>query len=407
MFTHVLRRPDHRNRTLIVTFVVFPLMSVLCVMADGSVAETRVSSAQSGQHIGPLLLKLEQQLAAGKIVLPESDNANNTWLRVVEVAQAATHEIRAALANFASRARDRSITEHAAGREVAAIGFGVFADLSAQLLKKEGGPPTSSETPSASRSTGPPEVPSGLGSPTTGAANLSVPPSFDTASSLNAQPNRANEPPRPGVSAPLGMSSSANALGANATRPLAPSSRPALTETRGPTAPAVVLNSASAEPGGGNTARPAAHTLQTPAPVPTAAASIVALPPIQDQSLAALYATRGDQMLAIKDVSAARRLYEHAANAGSGRAATAVGRTFDPGFLTRLGVVGLKPDRLLAAAWYSKAAALGDRQAKTLLRNLNTETGSKQHQPSAPAAPGNIAAQVLPLRRALTYNARR
>ena len=75
--------------------------------------------------------------------------------------------------------------------------------------------------------------------------------------------------------------------------------------------------------------------------------------------MAAFYAARGDEMLSLKDISAARKFYEYAANAGSARAATALARTYDPAFVAQLGVVGLKPDPALAATWYRKAAELG------------------------------------------------
>ena len=78
-------------------------------------------------------------------------------------------------------------------------------------------------------------------------------------------------------------------------------------------------------------------------------------------------------MLAIKDISAARKLYEYAVNAGSARAATALARTLDPAFITQLGAVGLKPDPTLAAAWYRKAASLGDRDAEARLHTLSTD----------------------------------
>ena len=88
---------------------------------------------------------------------------------------------------------------------------------------------------------------------------------------------------------------------------------------------------------------------------------------------AALALKRGDAMLAIKDVSAARKLYEYAANAGNADAAVALGRTYDPAFVTRLGTLGLRPDSAMAAIWYRKAAALGDADAETLLRTLTAQ----------------------------------
>jgi hypothetical protein len=90
----------------------------------------------------------------------------------------------------------------------------------------------------------------------------------------------------------------------------------------------------------------------------------------QDQADAAALVRRGDAVLAIMDISAARKFYERAANAGSAAAAMALARTFDPEYLAGLGVVGLRPDPALAARWYRKAAALGNRDAEARVRSL-------------------------------------
>ncbi len=62
-------------------------------------------------------------------------------------------------------------------------------------------------------------------------------------------------------------------------------------------------------------------------------------PSIKDQSLAmASFALlRGDEAMRQRDVIAARRFYEFAASAGVARAATAVGRTYDPLYLLKPG----------------------------------------------------------------------
>jgi TPR repeat protein len=78
--------------------------------------------------------------------------------------------------------------------------------------------------------------------------------------------------------------------------------------------------------------------------------------------MAAFYTARGDAMLANKDISAARKFYEYAANAGSARAAAALGRTYDPAFAAQLDEVGLRPNPELAAVWYRKAAELAGKQ---------------------------------------------
>lgn len=76
---------------------------------------------------------------------------------------------------------------------------------------------------------------------------------------------------------------------------------------------------------------------------------------------------RGDSLAALGDISAARLLYERAATAGSGRAAAALGRTFDPVVLTGMGVRGIPGDREAAIAWYRRAIALGHEEARDWL----------------------------------------
>jgi hypothetical protein len=79
---------------------------------------------------------------------------------------------------------------------------------------------------------------------------------------------------------------------------------------------------------------------------------------------------RGDAMLALNDLGVARLLYERAAKAGNSRAATGVGKTYDPNFLRMEGAVGLQPNRSEAINWYQKATALGDPEAAARLRQL-------------------------------------
>ncbi len=94
------------------------------------------------------------------------------------------------------------------------------------------------------------------------------------------------------------------------------------------------------------------------------------VPPAASSSamLAKTMVRRGDALLQRGDVSAARLLYERAAAAGSGRAATAMGKTFDPTFLAGIGVSGTGADPALATRWYRRAAGLGDEEARTRLQ---------------------------------------
>ncbi len=80
--------------------------------------------------------------------------------------------------------------------------------------------------------------------------------------------------------------------------------------------------------------------------------------------------SRGDAMLALHDLSAARRYYELAAKVGSADAALALGRTYDPTSMVRSGAVSVQPDATLAAEWYRRAAIMGSSEAEVALRNL-------------------------------------
>ena len=88
---------------------------------------------------------------------------------------------------------------------------------------------------------------------------------------------------------------------------------------------------------------------------------------------AATLLARGDALVAIGDVAAARLAYQRAAAPASARAATAAGKTYDPRFLQAIGAIGVVADPGAAAAWYRKGAALGDEDAAPLLGGLEAE----------------------------------
>jgi hypothetical protein len=95
---------------------------------------------------------------------------------------------------------------------------------------------------------------------------------------------------------------------------------------------------------------------------------------LPDDTLVALL-RRGDEMLALGDLSAARLLYERAATGGSARAATAAGKTYDPIFFKDTGVRGTPPDAVKALAWYRRAIELGDSEAVARLKKLEADAG--------------------------------
>jgi TPR repeat protein len=73
------------------------------------------------------------------------------------------------------------------------------------------------------------------------------------------------------------------------------------------------------------------------------------------------------------DIATARAFFVSAAEAGDARALVALGDTFDPATLTRLGVVGLKGDGAKARDYYARALAAGARGARERLAALATK----------------------------------
>ncbi|MEC9368063.1 MAG: hypothetical protein VX871_05160 [Pseudomonadota bacterium] len=106
------------------------------------------------------------------------------------------------------------------------------------------------------------------------------------------------------------------------------------------------------------TARPEAATVRPePAAAPVAPKPQAALP----KEIEAKLLARGDEMMKAGDIAGARLIYEHAARRGSRLAMTAMGKSFDPEHLAKLGVLGVKPDKEQAQAWYERASRTADR----------------------------------------------
>ena len=101
----------------------------------------------------------------------------------------------------------------------------------------------------------------------------------------------------------------------------------------------------------------AASSLASPGPRSPAEATPAPLSP----STVAMLLRQGDERLMLGDISAARRLFERAASAGSAAGARGVARTYDPSVLGR---AGLLADPAAAAAWQGVAAALGEAEVR-------------------------------------------
>jgi TPR repeat protein len=96
--------------------------------------------------------------------------------------------------------------------------------------------------------------------------------------------------------------------------------------------------------------------------------------PALSADMLTLLLRRGDALLALGDVSAARLLYERAAAGGDGRGATGAGKTYDPAFLLAMGARGIQADPVAATSWYRKAIELGDRSAAMRLTQMSQRT---------------------------------
>jgi len=73
------------------------------------------------------------------------------------------------------------------------------------------------------------------------------------------------------------------------------------------------------------------------------------------------------------DIATARAFFVSAAEAGDARALVALGDTYDPATLTRLGVVGLKGDGAKARDYYERALAAGASGARERLAALPSQ----------------------------------
>ena len=89
-----------------------------------------------------------------------------------------------------------------------------------------------------------------------------------------------------------------------------------------------------------------------------------------DSEEIAILVKRGSDLLANGDLAAARLLFRRAAEAGSAEGALALGTTFDPVVLQRLGAIGAAADPGQARQWYQRAAELGSSTASQQLAGL-------------------------------------
>jgi len=111
----------------------------------------------------------------------------------------------------------------------------------------------------------------------------------------------------------------------------------------------------------------ATSTIASPEPQKTPT-----LPTLSAAEIADLLA-RGDWWFATGDVASARLFYERAAGVGEAQAAAKLGETFDPAFLSRLNLRGVRADPGMAVFWYRRARDLGATDAASRLIGLEAK----------------------------------
>jgi hypothetical protein len=105
-------------------------------------------------------------------------------------------------------------------------------------------------------------------------------------------------------------------------------------------------------------AEPSPSTPQTPSsepPAPSSPALTNSAGPRLSAAEATALVARGDAFLSAGDLTSARAFFERAADAGDRQAALRMAVTFDPEFLERLGLHGVRGDPDQASFWYRRA----------------------------------------------------
>jgi hypothetical protein len=103
-----------------------------------------------------------------------------------------------------------------------------------------------------------------------------------------------------------------------------------------------------------------------PPPPPVAKAPVRTMDPEQ----IALLVKQGEEFIAAGDLVTARTVFRRAAEAGDAGAALAMGATYDPVVLAKLGVRGIAPNVEKARSWYEKARDFGSAEAPRRLQIL-------------------------------------
>jgi hypothetical protein len=253
------------------------LVGAVALAEDGRSAAS--ASVQVDQGVEALLRQVERQIIIGHTTAPASDNAVDTWMRVLDAVSPASHGTVSALTDFVAYMRRRVADEQAAGRPTVAINLLVFVDVATEMLQRESAAPTSSLVAASPDSAG--DVP--LPTLSTGMVSRDI----ILSEAQNGQSAALVEPRRSQIGS---------------------------TERQIPPGDTAATDAFPVPGAVGKEAMNAPLVASRPA---VASTVLAGRPVAPEQPAAAFFVSRGDAMMAIKDISAARKFYEYAANAGT------------------------------------------------------------------------------------------
>jgi hypothetical protein len=330
-------------------------------------------SSQSDGRIAALLDRAERQVEMRQLA-----SATDKLVDALGLMPSASPAGQEAVSSFPTRLRLRAQTAAASGNVDLATNLRAFADVVAEATANaevtannvaapsreqaatspEGGAGSRAQPPDSIRPAPNVQPPTPAVEPPQALA-LAPPPSASvtepaTGAAFRMPPVANTTKPPPELALPAAARQPIPALPRPPAGPLPPSSDKAST---------LVLQTLSAIRGFIPRAQQCGSPLSSGEGLKTDAAEIPAASPD-------FFIVRGDQMLGIKQVAEARRFFECAAADGSARAATGVGKTYDPAFLAAIGVTDVSADPVVAETWYRKGMALGDREAEARLQEL-------------------------------------
>jgi hypothetical protein len=339
------------------------------VRAQQSVDTTLpLSRTQADEQITSLLEQVQTLLDEGHVTSPAGGNASDTFSRALILSSFASPKGLQAMADFPSVLKKRSDAEQAAGHQDISMRYEIFAEVASSIIGSRGAKPNADST--AIPQVEPrPDATGPAKQETTAAATGH---SDEGAVGDDRRRSAASQDPS-ALSAPAPSKAGVDV------EPHLPMV-PAQTKVVAPPGPRFssqeALN-ASLDVGAPKSAGTTQVAMLPPAPKANAppahdnaGTSGPSQVPLLSSSMINALLEHGSAMLSIGDISAARLLFIRAAEAGSGKAAVALGDTYNPTFLADHNALGSLADPELAKTWYRKALALGEAQAKERLVDL-------------------------------------